>query len=140
MEIGLKRASIVALTTSLERRSIDACAAPCPRTAKTMTPRPADGLEGEIGRLGHPNTPNWTTESTISARQIAYCSPRKKPLVPSIGSMTHMPASQVPNSYVRELPTAFIDRLVPLVSGGHGYHWVVGVHMVEQPLVIITGH
>ena len=82
---------VLLLTISLERRSIDACIVPCPRTAKTMTPCPADGSEGETGRLGHPKMPNWTTESTINARQIAYCPPRRKPLVPSIGSMTHMP-------------------------------------------------
>jgi hypothetical protein len=50
-----------------------------------------DGIEG---RLGQPITPSSTRASTNSARQTAYCPPRKNPFVPSIGSSVHMPARE----------------------------------------------
>lgn len=49
-------------------------------------PDAADIEEDTSGKFGHPITPNSTCPPTISARQIAYCSPRRNPLVPSMGS------------------------------------------------------
>lgn len=71
--------------------------APWPRTADIKTPFPsasvwfspaseARGAESSMGRLGQPRMPTLTSPSTIKARQTAYCPPRRKPLVPSIGS------------------------------------------------------
>ncbi|EGO22972.1 hypothetical protein SERLADRAFT_350212, partial [Serpula lacrymans var. lacrymans S7.9] len=44
------------------------------------------------GKFGHPITPSCTCASTIKARHTAYCSPRRNPFVPSIGSRVHIPA------------------------------------------------
>ncbi|KAM6492354.1 hypothetical protein JOM56_012078 [Amanita muscaria] len=55
-----------------------------------MHPR-FSGFARVRGKLGHPMTPTLTCASTMRARQTAYCSPRKKPLVPSMGSIVHIP-------------------------------------------------
>lgn len=65
--------------------------APWPRTATKMHPRGPDGSDADTGRLGQPMTPSSTRALMMSARQTAYCSPRKNPLVPSIGSSVHIP-------------------------------------------------
>lgn len=44
------------------------------------------GAVSEIGRFGQPSTPTLTTPETMRARQTAYWPPRRKPLVPSMGS------------------------------------------------------
>ena len=69
--------------------------APCPRTATKMHPRAPDGSAAETGRFGQPMTPSWTRASTRRARQTAYCSPRRKPFVPSMGSRVHIPGEEV---------------------------------------------
>jgi hypothetical protein len=77
------------------RGAILTCSAPCPLTATNKQPRSPFASAPAMGRFGHPITPTWTTLSTMSARQTAYCSPRKKPLVPSIGSSVHMPGINI---------------------------------------------
>lgn len=42
-----------------------------------------------VPKFGQARTPSWTIPSTIKARQTAYCSLRRKPRVPSIGSIVH---------------------------------------------------
>ena len=73
---------------------------PCPRTASTTEPGPC--ISGIVAsrRLGHPNTPIWTTPSSTNANATAYWSPRRKPFVPSIGSSTQncFPGSAPPKS------------------------------------------
>jgi hypothetical protein len=84
---------------------------PCPRTATNSAPVSrefalassgvlvfapllwCDGGDGDgvEGRFGQPMTPSSTRASISSARQTAYCPPRKNPFVPSIGSSVHMP-------------------------------------------------
>ncbi|EZF20516.1 hypothetical protein H112_05195 [Trichophyton rubrum D6] len=44
----------------------------------------------ETGKLGHPIAPTLRSPSTIRPRQTAYCSPRRKPFVPSMGSRAHV--------------------------------------------------
>ena len=65
-----------------------------------ISPLPAHGVEdraardvpsrclgaGRTDRLGHASAATATRPSTISASATAYCSPRRNPLVPSIGS------------------------------------------------------
>jgi hypothetical protein len=46
---------------------------------------------GFEGRFGQPMTLSSMGVLIISARQTAYCPPRKNPFVPSIGSSVHMP-------------------------------------------------
>jgi hypothetical protein len=57
---------------------------------------------GFEGRFGQPMTPSSTCASTRSARQTAYCPPRKNPFVLSIGSSVHMPVydNQVKKAHV----------------------------------------
>lgn len=69
------------------------CSAPCPLTAIKRHPLSSPAPAPPTGRFGQPITPTCTTLSTINAKQTAYYSPRKNPLVPSIGSSVHIPAS-----------------------------------------------
>ena len=48
------------------------------------------GAVSETGRLGQARTPRVTVPFSMSARQTAYCSPRRKPFVPSMGSRAQM--------------------------------------------------
>lgn len=85
--------------------------APLDFIAEKRTPRPSiDGGEeeddggdgrgaaGSVGRFGHPSTPTFTPPSSISARQTAYWPPRRKPFVPSTGSMAHTRPSRPPSA------------------------------------------
>ena len=72
--------------------------APWPSKALKRTPRSSllvpmsavMGAESSIGRLGQLKTPTLTSPSTMRARQTAYWPPRRKPLVPSMGSRAHI--------------------------------------------------
>ena len=73
--------------------------APEPAMAPKRTPRPAPlespmsadrGAALSMGRLGQPSTPTLTSPSEIKARQTAYWPPRRKPIVPSMGSRAHI--------------------------------------------------
>jgi len=79
------------------------CCDPCPRTATNKHPRAPFGFEGSTGKFGHPITPSSTRASTRSARQTAYCSPRKNPFVPSIGSRVHIRPLRPPPKFPRSM-------------------------------------
>ena len=59
-----------------------------PRSGSSReVPTEADrGAVSEMGRFGQPSTPTLTLPDVMSARQTAYWPPRRKPLVPSMGS------------------------------------------------------
>ena len=67
------------------------CSAPWPLTAMKRHPFGPSGFEASRGRLGQPIIPTCTFASTRRARHTAYCSPLRKPFVPSIGSRVHIP-------------------------------------------------
>lgn len=75
----------------MERAEGRTCSAPWPLTATNRHPRSPTGSCSDAGRFGQPITLTLTSLSSMSARQTVYCSPRRKPLVPSIGSRVHIP-------------------------------------------------
>ncbi len=62
----------------------DSTNAPCSCVALNSAPNSLP--PGWSGRFGQPRTPTRILPRTIRASEIAYCCPRRKPLVPSRGS------------------------------------------------------
>mmetsp|Transcript_3554 Transcript_3554/g.11565 ORF Transcript_3554/g.11565 Transcript_3554/m.11565 type:complete len:280 (+) Transcript_3554:408-1247(+) len=87
------------------------CSGVLPLVATRMRPRSdVSGCARSCGRLGQPRTPRIGSPSSSSARQTAYCSPRRKPLVPSMGSRHHRrpagPPSSAPRSMAAQICSA----------------------------------
>ena len=85
---------------------------PLPRTAMMIVPTLSPVARWGSANSGQPRTPSSTWPSLTSASATAYCSRRKKPLVPSIGSSVQ--------NVLRRFAAAAIDQAAYFFRRGVG--------------------